>query len=241
MKNFCLLIYFIFFKSFSFVNISNEKAINSHENNSTRKQIEIKLDKIVLYYTIEFGIDSNSFIKNDSTFHINIIEFKSLNDSNIIPISLTKRLKENFEQFYRVNPDKLKSQIITNKDISYFIRIQDYNFDGINDFGLSIQPSGHNVCEDIWITLNNKLVYWYELSGKPIWEIDKNNRVILTGWSRNSFEYSTQKYKVTNDTVLFCVRKESSLAINDSMKIVRLNELINNEWIEKSDTLKYSE
>ncbi len=238
MNNVCLLIFFLIFKSFPFVTSSNGKAENSNERNSIRKQIEIKLDKIVLNYSIEFIIDSNSYNKSDSTFYIKIVDFKSLNELNVSPTSLTNRLKDNFEQFYRVNSSKLKCETITNEDISYFIRIQDYNIDGINDFGLSIQPSGHNLCEDIWIVLNNKLVYWHEISGKPIWKIDKSNRIIFTGWSRNAVEFTEQKYQIINDTGLLCIRQESSFVINDSMKIVNLKELINNEWIEKNDTLK---
>ncbi|MEQ8423090.1 MAG: hypothetical protein RIA63_00170 [Cyclobacteriaceae bacterium] len=146
-------------------------------------------------------------------------------------------LSNNFEDFYHIPieiPLSDFNSIITDGDIGYFLKLKDYNMDGVIDVGISIDASGNNVDESIFINLSNSYFYWKGLSGQPIWEENKAERTITTGWHMGADTYGKYVYKILSDTTLIELLREDSKELNDST-IIRT--YYNSGVVTKRDTI----
>lgn len=168
-----------------------------------------------------------------------IIDSKQLVPDSTIPSEIFESLLDNFIVFYYINDTIKPKEILEVDDVSYFFKVKDYNLDGILDIGISNDPSGNNVNEEIWVNINDKYVRWNSLSGMPLWEVDTINRTITTGWHMSATQYVKTKMKIVGDTGLITIYNEEATPLNDSMKMVKKEFLVDGEFKISFDTIPY--
>jgi hypothetical protein len=167
-------------------------------------------------FTIQYVIKTP--YKYSPRFNLDIIYFNQVIAPESFSNRMYERLKENFGYFYRIPLENYQKKIranINEEDIGEFFIIKDYNLDGIDDFGISISPSGNNVFEDIYININGKFVYWKGLSEIPIWHVDKNHRRLTTGWHMSADIYSEAEYEISADTILNQISRTETYELDE--------------------------
>ena len=166
-----------------------------------------------------------------------IVEFKPISLPSSFSKTMINKLKEDFRLFYYIPIDNFNNAIqsrITDKHISEFFKINDYNLDGISDIGISDTPTGNNVFEDIFVKLDNEFVFWKGLSGRPIWTVNQDQRTITTGWHKSADVYSVSTLQITSDTTLTELSREETEELNETRLIKKTYKL---SRLTKVDTL----
>jgi len=132
---------------------------------------------------------------------------------------------ESFRMYYVIpTGNRELKEIIGENDITDFFKIKDYNLDGINDFGLSLEPYGPNDNELIFTWLGKGFHYWTGLSKRPIWNFNLPDRTITTGWHISADQYYTEDYKIIDDTTMTALSSKQVSELNDSLLIMETRQ-----------------
>ena len=122
-------------------------------------------------------------------------------DTAAIPRSLTEGFK------YRVidlTEQQIMSDQITATIMDYFFAVDDFNLDGKPDFSFTGDKRYHSypVKNYVWVNINDKLVYWYNLSNVSSDKEDKKTRMLSIIVTTKNGSYIPQYYHVKKDTTL---------------------------------------
>ena len=142
----------------------------------------------------------------------------------------------NFCNDLRVYKAVLNESKITFGDY-HTLQFDDYNFDGYNDIYIyNYEEAGvNNRSQTIW-TYNPKIKKYEKntfLSNLSIWNVDKNQKTIKSGWRTGAQIYNTVTYKLVNGKFVQVETEESYRDDTNNTVTIIKSKLINNKWVKE--------
>jgi hypothetical protein len=169
--------------------------------------LQIPVEKIVIGITIKYELLDDP----DGMFYSFGHRYKAQINSailtsgnkNIIP----RQLIDGFsDKTIELTDREIRKKTVQTTSMFYWFTVQDFNLDGKPDFAFIGDLGYHSAPVNyyVWVNINDKLVYWYNLSGVVSATKDSTKRIISIETVQNG-NIAPANYKIEKDTFLIPV------------------------------------
>jgi len=168
-------------------------------------QLTIPVGKTTISNELTYKLiadDDGRIYKADHTYRAYIMKVRPTGkDTAAIPRALTEMFR------YRtidLTEKQVLSKQITSTKIENFFTVEDFNIDGKADFAFTGDKRYHSypVKNYVWVSIKDKLVYWYGLSNAPSDTEDRRSRMLSVIVTTKTGSMIPKYYHVAKDTSL---------------------------------------